>query len=365
MDQELLLVGATLDGANELARQVASIKGAAFGWHRLSLSQLVAASAAPALAACGLVPLSRIATEAIVTRLVHRLRAEGKIGRYQFVSEMPGFSRAITGVIAELRSAGLRSNAVESIVPDLVPIVREYERELTEGGLIDWPGTLELATSAIAGLDPPRLAGLPTLLLDVPISTEAELGFVASFAAAAPEVHATIPTGDAATLARLRDGLNFIFKDLDDQADSNRTTSALAQLSAISSTSINSRAKSRRATKLKYSLHPARARVCGDRAPGPSARRRRSAVRSHGRLAAVTRGLSFLPSRSLVEDFQVEVSRIQREAAAADALHGSRTFISFSQAGLAVLEREVLSAMQLVYNHTGKHTGEVYDQVAY
>jgi hypothetical protein len=63
-------------------------------------------------------------------------------------------------------------------------------------------------------------------LLDVPISTEAELGFVASFAAAAPEVHATIPTGDAATLARLRDGLNFIFKDLDDQADSNRTTRA-------------------------------------------------------------------------------------------------------------------------------------------
>jgi len=46
LDQELLLVGATLDGANELARQVASIKGAAFGWHRLSLSQLVAASAA-------------------------------------------------------------------------------------------------------------------------------------------------------------------------------------------------------------------------------------------------------------------------------------------------------------------------------
>jgi hypothetical protein len=66
-----------------------------------------------------------------------------------------------------------------------------------------------------------------------------------------------------------------------------------------------------------------------------------------------------------VEDFQVEVSRIQREATTAGALHGSRTFISFWQAGLAILEREVLAAMQLVYNHTGKHTGEVYDQVAY
>src|SRR5258708_24140206 len=66
-----------------------------------------------------------------------------------------------------------------------------------------------------------------------------------------------------------------------------------------------------------------------------------------------------------VEGFQVEVCRIQGEAAAAGALHGSRTFISFWQAGLAILEREMLSAMQLVYNHTGKHTGEVYDQVAY
>ncbi len=50
LDRELLLVGATLDGANELARQIAMAKGAAFGWHRLSFLQLVAAIAAPALA---------------------------------------------------------------------------------------------------------------------------------------------------------------------------------------------------------------------------------------------------------------------------------------------------------------------------
>jgi ATP-dependent helicase/nuclease subunit B len=110
LDRELLLVGVTLDGANELARQAAKAKGAAFGWHRLSISQLVAAIAAPALAVRGLVPLSRIATEAIVIRIVQRLKAEGKVGRYQLVSEMPGFARAISGVIAELRLAGLRSS---------------------------------------------------------------------------------------------------------------------------------------------------------------------------------------------------------------------------------------------------------------
>jgi hypothetical protein len=154
--EEVLVVGATLDGANELARQVVQDKGAAFGWHRLSFSQLAATIAAPLLAARELVSLSRIGTEAIVARLVHRLRIEGKLGRYQSVSKTPGFPRAMTNVIAELRSARLRSNEVEGVVPDLVPIFREYERELAEGGFTDWPGTLEVATNAIAGVDQHR-----------------------------------------------------------------------------------------------------------------------------------------------------------------------------------------------------------------
>jgi hypothetical protein len=37
--EEVLIVGATLDPANELARKVAKKKGAAFGWHRLALPQ--------------------------------------------------------------------------------------------------------------------------------------------------------------------------------------------------------------------------------------------------------------------------------------------------------------------------------------
>jgi hypothetical protein len=38
--EEVSLVGATLDAANELVRKVAKEKGAAFGWHRLTLPQL-------------------------------------------------------------------------------------------------------------------------------------------------------------------------------------------------------------------------------------------------------------------------------------------------------------------------------------
>jgi ATP-dependent helicase/nuclease subunit B len=101
--EEMLIVGATLDAANELSRRIAEERGAAFGWHRLTLSQLATAIAAPALAARGLIPLSRVGTEAIVARLVHRLRAEGGLGRYDAVSATPGFPSAVAGVIAELR----------------------------------------------------------------------------------------------------------------------------------------------------------------------------------------------------------------------------------------------------------------------
>ena len=101
--EEVLIVGATLDVANELARGVAKEKGAAFGWHRLTLSALAASIAAPVLATRGLIPLSRIGTEAIVARLVHRLNEEGRLARYHAVAAAPGFPRAVAGVITELR----------------------------------------------------------------------------------------------------------------------------------------------------------------------------------------------------------------------------------------------------------------------
>jgi hypothetical protein len=131
----------------------------------------------------------------------------------------------MTSVIAELRSARLRSNAVESVAPDLVPMVREYERELADGGFTDWPGTLELATNAIAELDRHRLVGLPTLLLDVSISTEAEFAFVTALAAAAPEMLAAIPAADLATRERFRDRLGFKVEDLDHAAGANKARS--------------------------------------------------------------------------------------------------------------------------------------------
>jgi ATP-dependent helicase/nuclease subunit B len=214
--EEVLIIGASLDAANELPRKVAEQKGAAFGWHRLTLPQLAAAIAAPAFAERRVVPLSRLGAEAIVARVVHRLRSEGRLGRYQSVGDTPGFARAIAAVIAELRLARLASDAISRVAPDLVRLTDAYEAALAEAGLTDWAGVLALATEATnahGGVH--RLVSLPMLLLDVPITSEAELAFVDALAAAAPDTLATVPAADRLTLGRIGDAPHWKFENLD------------------------------------------------------------------------------------------------------------------------------------------------------
>jgi hypothetical protein len=146
--EELLILGATLGAANELARSVAKRKGAAFGWHRLTLPQLAIAIAAPVLAARGLTPLGRVGADAILARLVHRMNQEGRLSHYQSVSGTPGFPRAVASVIAELRLARTQLGVIAGSAPNLVPLIKGYEAELNEVGMTDWAGVLALATEA-------------------------------------------------------------------------------------------------------------------------------------------------------------------------------------------------------------------------
>ena len=92
------------------------------------------------------------------------------------------------------------------VAPDLRPLLQAYERELAEHGFTDWPGVLRLAASAAT--DPEfrhQLLGLPTLLLDVPLTTSVRCcPCPGLFARAVQRCSSTVPTNDAVTLARLR-----------------------------------------------------------------------------------------------------------------------------------------------------------------
>jgi hypothetical protein len=113
--EEVLIIGASLDAANELARRIAEEKGAVFGWQRLTLPRL----AAPLLSERKLAPLSPLGTEAVMARVVHRAKTESSLGRYEPIGNTPRFSQPVAAVMAELRLATQSPAAISAVAANL------------------------------------------------------------------------------------------------------------------------------------------------------------------------------------------------------------------------------------------------------
>ena len=214
--EEILILAATADAGNELARDVARTKGAAFGWHRLSLAQFAAVLAAPLLAARGVVALGNLGVQAICARVVHKLAGDAALGRYSEIAAGPGFARALSRVVTDLRLAKLKPDAVRTVAPDLMPLFEAYESNLAESGFTDWAGVLTTATDALMSdsfTNP--LLGLPTILLDIAVTSEAELSFVHALSLRTPELIVFAPSADERTLARAQQKLGMQVDDID------------------------------------------------------------------------------------------------------------------------------------------------------
>jgi hypothetical protein len=131
----------------------------------------------------GLLP-SAVSGSRPLCRAVQALGSGGALGRYAYIAEGPGFYREIAGVVIEVRLAGIAHEVLGDLAPDLLGLLRAYEVKLQRANLTDWAGILAIATEAAAQLSPGarRCLPLPTLLLDVPITSKAELAFIAGAA---------------------------------------------------------------------------------------------------------------------------------------------------------------------------------------
>ncbi|EYF05600.1 PD-(D/E)XK nuclease family protein [Chondromyces apiculatus] len=194
--ERVLILGASIDAANELVCAVAAKRHAAFGWHRLTLGRLAATLAAPALVTRGLVPAGMLALEALCARVIDRLGRRGELGRFEPVADRPGLPRALARTIEEVRLAGL--DAASLATTDLDRILAGFEAELEEANLADRALVIELA--AERARDPEArhpLLGLPTLMLDLPLSFALERDLLAALVARSSDALATSPAGDA------------------------------------------------------------------------------------------------------------------------------------------------------------------------
>ena len=196
-------MAATRAAADEFARA-----GCGPGWggvHRFTLAQFAAQLATAPAANRNLAPLGSMAAEALAARIVHRLDRTGQLAYFAPVASMPGFARALSRTLGELRHERTDAAALARSGPpgaDLAHLLALYESELRERGFADFATLLRLATET-ARDGTHRLLGLPLVLLDVPLDTVLLRDFVAAIAARSPAVFAAALAGDTEAVSRL------------------------------------------------------------------------------------------------------------------------------------------------------------------
>ena len=196
---EVLIIGASREAADDLARRITAARGAIFGLHRASLTQLAVRLAAAELARRGVAPATALGAEAVAARVSFEALQERVLAYFVPVARFPGFARALAATLGELRLGGVAPGALEKLdgpARDVAELARRFERQLEQAKVADRAALLAIATRAAAegGLDP--LRRMPMVLLDVPITTPAERAFVDALTAISPAVLMTVPAGE-------------------------------------------------------------------------------------------------------------------------------------------------------------------------
>src|SRR5688572_19209621 len=180
---EVLLLGASRGAVDDLARTIAMEKGATFGFHRLSFTQLAARLAAAAFAASGQAPASALGYEAVTARAAFEAAKDEALDYFSPVSSTPGFPKALARTLQELRLAGVTARPLSGLLrsgPDLADLLDRVETLMMEAGASDRASLFATATKALTPHPSPLtpstpspapltpFASMPLLLLDVP-----------------------------------------------------------------------------------------------------------------------------------------------------------------------------------------------------
>jgi hypothetical protein len=203
-DRTALVVGATRAAADELAFAVTQDRGGVFGLTRASFSELVTKLALPSLARASLSPTGGLGAEAIAARAAFEALQAGRLSYFAPVAHLPGFPRALSRTLGEVRLAGLSAADLAGLPQagvDLAELLVRTEGESRNAGAVDRAALLEAATHALTA-DPTALPHVAIVLLDVPLTSEADRHFIAALGADR-SIFSTVAEGDEPTRAAL------------------------------------------------------------------------------------------------------------------------------------------------------------------
>ena len=177
---EVLLLGASRGSVDDLARAISLEKGATFGLHRLSFTQLAARLAIMELAARDRAPTTALGHEAVATRAAFEARNDDALEYFSPVAQTPGFPKALARTLLDLRLAAVPGGDLIRLPhsgTDLAALLDRVDALLNEAGASDRASLFETATKAL-GSGVTGWPPMPLLLLDVPFESEIESQFL-------------------------------------------------------------------------------------------------------------------------------------------------------------------------------------------
>ncbi len=147
----VLILASQRAAADEIALE--SCGSARFGVQRLSLRGFVRELSAAELNRRRLLPVGRFVREALAARITADALQRGALQYLRPVAAFPGFPRALTATLEELRLNAItpdRLGGCGSSGPDLALLLDAYSRALQERGFADHAARVELARDAFS-----------------------------------------------------------------------------------------------------------------------------------------------------------------------------------------------------------------------
>jgi len=163
---EILVLAHTRGAADDFIRT--ACRSGFLGVHRMTLTALAVELAQAPMARDGLAPLGGLSAEAMVARIIHKLKKDA-IPYFKPVAGTPGLARAVAASIKELRLEKIRPESVAATgAPgrDLAQMAALFEQELAKSQVADFALLLEYAIRT-AREGKHRLLGLPLVMLDL------------------------------------------------------------------------------------------------------------------------------------------------------------------------------------------------------